>query len=241
MEIHFNNIKDEIIANLHLAKFNVFIAVAWTGDKEIINVLTKCVERGVVVEMVINNDNRFLQIKKYLKDFINVGGKIYLYDTKSSLMHNKFCIIDLCTTITGSYNWSFAANFHQENIIIEKENIQVAHKFALQHLLLKKNSTLFSNPKLNYPELVHSIKVDSYTIYNDENDGNGIILLLKEGNRSGVLEVKTNFTVDESFALNSVKGFWRSKLDVLTFGNDEGEEFYEFICVEPFYNQYIKY
>ncbi|WP_459195818.1 phospholipase D-like domain-containing protein [Wukongibacter baidiensis] len=43
-------------------------------------------------------------------------------------MHNKFCIFELSTVISSSYNWSSNANFNYENIVIILE--EVAKKFT---------------------------------------------------------------------------------------------------------------
>ena len=123
---------------------------------------------------------------------------------------------------------------------LEKDNIEVAHKFALEHLALKQNSSLYSNNILNYPDLVHSVKVSSYTIIEESDKNSEIVILLKEGNRSGVLQISTKFKIDDSFILQNVKGFWKSKISVVTHGDDDGEEFYEFICVDPFYLKYLQ-
>jgi hypothetical protein len=239
MEIHFDNIKDVIIKELSYAKFNVFVSVAWIGEKFIINELTKCLQKGVQVEIIVNDDERFHKFKHKFGEFESNGGKIFLYDTSSSLMHNKFCVIDLCTTITGSFNWTYGATFHQENIIIERGNIIVAHQFAEQFIRLKRDSTIFSNITGGNVELAHKVKVFTSTIYSDDT-GNGVILLLQEGKRRGILELQTDFKIDPSFIPSEINGFWRSKVDVLSIGetNDDENDYYEFICLDP---KYIKY
>jgi phosphatidylserine/phosphatidylglycerophosphate/cardiolipin synthase-like enzyme len=242
MEIYFENIKEKIIRELSQAKFNIFIAVAWTGEKYIIKELEKCLNKGIQVEIILNDDERFYQSKHKLSQFEKKGGKIFLFDTQTSLMHNKFCVIDLCTTITGSFNWTYGATFHQENIIIERGNIEVAHKFAIQFNKLKKQSTLFSNETTGFNELAHKVKVVSSTIFNDEIEGKGVFLELREGKRYGILCLKTDkYAIDDSFIPDSIHGFWKSKLDVETFGGDEIEEkqYYEFICIDPNYIKFL--
>jgi len=241
MEIYFENIKENIIKEISEAKFNIYIAVAWAGERYIIQELTKCLSKGIQVEIILNDDDRFHKAKHKLSEFERNGGKIFLYDTESSLMHNKFCVIDLCSTITGSFNWTYGATFHQENIIIERNNIEVAHKFALQFNKLKRDSTLFSNPTTGYPELAHKVKVFGSTSFNDDIEGTGVILELREGKRIGYLMFKTNFGVDPSFIPSEIQGFWRSKLSVENFGEtDAGDNsYYEFICIDPDYMKYL--
>jgi hypothetical protein len=44
-------------------------------------------------------------------------------------MHNKFCIIDAETIITGSYNWTNKAQLNDENILVIKDNHELAQQF----------------------------------------------------------------------------------------------------------------
>ena len=234
MEIHFENLKETIIQNLNEAKFNVFASVAWIGENFIIQELTNCLKRGVQVEIIVNNDDRFKKYENKFTEFIKSGGKLFLYDTYSALMHNKFCVIDLCTTITGSFNWTYGATFHRENIIIERNNIEMAHPFALEFNALKRNSTLYSNEKGGNAELAHKVQVTNCTIYSDTT-GNGMILELTEGNRKGYLPITTDDVPHGSSIPNEVKGYWKSKMEVTSYGESKKDDFeyYEFICLDP--------
>lgn len=62
-----------------------------------------------------------LQNKGYIGN-INDG-------SKDRFIHNKFCIIDGFTVITGSYNWIFKARLNDENIIIIKNQPTVISQF----------------------------------------------------------------------------------------------------------------
>lgn len=55
---------------------------------------------------------------------------------KNNKMHNKYCVIDLKTIINGSYNWTLAANYNQENIQITKSR-RLAEEFASKFIELK--------------------------------------------------------------------------------------------------------
>lgn len=240
MKIYFDNIKGHIIEEISKANFCVYVAVAWIGEKFIIKELVNCLNRGVQVEIIINDDDRFHNYKSKFVEFENFGGKIFLYDTATSLMHNKFCVIDLCTSITGSFNWSFGATFHQENIIIESNNIEVAHTFAKQFVNLKQKSTLVSNLLNSNVEIAHKINVKTFTILNDDIHGEMLILTLIEGNRKGFLQLKFNHVIDPSVIPSEIHGFWRSKLDVITYGStDDNFDFYEFVCLDPYYLKYV--
>lgn len=241
MEIHFEKIREKIIEEISAAKFNVYAAVAWVGEKNILYELANSLKRGVQVEIIINDDERFHDFKHKFTELIELGGKVLLYDTKTSLMHNKFCIVDLCTTITGSFNWSYGATFHQENIIIERNNIEVAHTFATQFIKLKKNSTLFTNQISNNVELAHKVKVKTVTGYSDDIDGSGFIVLLEEGKRWGSLYLHAPFGQDASFIPSEIHGFWKSRVPIEEFNPlEDDKDYYEFVCIDPYLVKYLK-
>ena len=56
-------------------------------------------------------------------------------------MHHKFCIIDLKTTIHGTYNWTKAAQYNKETISIDR-NRKTAEKFADEFMRLKRNQPI---------------------------------------------------------------------------------------------------
>ena len=54
-------------------------------------------------------------------------------------MHNKFCVIDNQTVITGSYNWSSNAEFkNEENISIIRDN-KTASDYSVEYRRLTMN------------------------------------------------------------------------------------------------------
>lgn len=241
MEIHFENIKEIIIQNLQNAKFNVFASVAWIGENFIIQELTNCLKRGIQVEIIVNDDDRFKDSKSKFTEFLQFGGKLFLYDTSSALMHNKFCVIDLCTTVTGSFNWTYGATFHRENIIVEKKNIDMAHTFALEFNSLKRNSTLFSNEKSGNVELAHKVKITNCTV--SINDVENIAIIeLTEGNRRAYLFFNPDVVKDPNLNPNEIQGFWRGKKTVERYGEPEVDEYEypEFVCIDPDYMKHLQ-
>jgi phosphatidylserine/phosphatidylglycerophosphate/cardiolipin synthase-like enzyme len=52
-------------------------------------------------------------------------------------MHNKFCVIDYNTVITGSYNWSYKAENNFENIIVNYNDTGLAEQFVNEFIQIK--------------------------------------------------------------------------------------------------------
>lgn len=180
MEItaHFSEILSNISEEIKKAKYNIFVAVAWITDKTLWTILEKKAQEGVVVQVIlvpdeINNNN-----KTDYTSFLELGGQIY-WDNH----HHKFCVIDVKTVITGSYNWTYMANIRdkRENIIILKQNSEIAEQFSDEFKILLKQSKQFQLPKekeIIYlereieKEVIKEVEVEKLkikTIYIEEN------------------------------------------------------------------------
>lgn len=56
----------------------------------------------------------------------------------TELMHNKFCVIDYSTVITGSYNWSYKAENNFENVIITSNDTTLADQFISEFINIRR-------------------------------------------------------------------------------------------------------
>lgn len=138
---HFQEIKQQIITCIQEARFTIWVAVAWFTDKDIGNELRVKHKSGVNVRIIVNDDST--TDEQGLK--FDTKGIEYSKVAPNSrwgkkLMHNKFCIIDLCTVIHGSYNWTSNAQYNNENITIT-ESRDLAEEFSSQFIELKKQES----------------------------------------------------------------------------------------------------
>jgi hypothetical protein len=131
-QAYFDDIQLQILHELRKATTSIHIAVAWFTDPEIFEQLCQKAGSGVRVELIVFNDsiNRNSPIEhERLRDlggvFMMVGDK----KKSSAIMHNKFCVIDSITVITGSYNWSRQAQQNSENITIISDYPELAQQF----------------------------------------------------------------------------------------------------------------
>lgn len=119
METAFKNISDKLIRELDKASMTLQIAIAWFTNESIFEKLLEKLDDNIKVDLIIINDSINLNTKGIEFDkFIAKGGNLFLAESKT-LMHNKFAIIDSNTVLTGSYNWTYNAEFrNKENIVI---------------------------------------------------------------------------------------------------------------------------
>lgn len=133
IENNFKEIYETIFKEIEQAKYIIWIAVSWITNIDLYRLLYKKQNEGVDIKIIINNDdinNNFLKSKK-IENYLT----IYKYSS-STLMHNKFCIIDLKTVILGSYNWTNKAKHNSENISIIKDRV-TAEEYTDKFIELK--------------------------------------------------------------------------------------------------------
>ncbi|MEM2484183.1 MAG: phospholipase D-like domain-containing protein [Candidatus Caldarchaeum sp.] len=109
------------------AKTKVLVAVYSFTSDELANALVEAVRRGVEVKVVVEAEQAGVRGSEYER-LRNAGVDVRL-DGNQYLMHHKFMVVDSLFVVTGSYNWSRAAEgFNDENIAV-LEGVNVARMF----------------------------------------------------------------------------------------------------------------
>ncbi|MDV7475320.1 phospholipase D-like domain-containing protein [Acinetobacter baumannii] len=140
---YFDDIAEHIEKELMQAKESIYICVAWIDWKNFTPIFNKISQKGVKIEVIYNNDE--INYKNYIKSSCDV--KVFAIKARrNKLMHNKFCIIDNNTIITGSYNWSKQAALHHENILIMKNNYDLIASYLNEFYNLKDHFYYKANP-----------------------------------------------------------------------------------------------
>lgn len=142
-QAYFDDIQVQIIRELKKARYSIRIAIAWFTDGIIFDTLCDLSSAGIKVEIILMDDHINRQSGLQYNKLGNLGGKIYFLGDKkrnSTVMHNKFCIIDGDTIITGSYNWSKKAKKNDENIIVVKEDSSLVKQFLLEFETIKERN-----------------------------------------------------------------------------------------------------
>jgi PLD-like domain len=241
MESYFENIKEKLLQEIEKSEFIIYAAIAWITDYNIIQVLLDKLKAGVQIELIVNNDEGFEKRKKQFDDFRSHGGRLFLYrNDDNSIMHNKFCVIDLSTIITGSFNWSFNASMkHKENIIIERDNFNESKKFAREFRKIKKASVLYDGTKTNF-DIAGYAEVIRRFIYND-NENKYVQFDVVSGSKFGSVFMDMDIVHLEVSIPNKLFGYWGEKIT----GMDKIEckvgdrVFYEFHCIDPNFVQFV--
>lgn len=140
-KVHFSNIKETIINELRKSKTEIEIAVAWITEPEIIQELNNCLKRRVSLKIISVND-KVNGIDNFQKLYYN---KAQIRLATKKLMHNKFCIIDNHTLISGSFNWTRNASKNHENITVSINDRNLLENFSKEFENLWKKCQNFDS------------------------------------------------------------------------------------------------
>lgn len=134
-----------ILREIDQAKKELLVAVyAFTND-ELANALVQAKKRGLTVQVIIDRDfdgradsskGKYFDANKIPLRRLS-GGKAKGQERDGGLMHQKFAVIDRKTVLTGSYNWTHAAeNANDENLLLFRDAGPLAEEYRQVFLRL---------------------------------------------------------------------------------------------------------
>jgi hypothetical protein len=183
-EAIFENIAGRIQQEIEKAQQSVFIAVAWFTNNSLFNTLLAKAKYGCRISLIVSNDqinenslNNF--------DLLNSDGSAVfkIGDGEKILMHNKFCVIDHSTVITGSYNWSYKAESNFENVVITTNDTILAEQFIAEFHRIRKQFYK-DEPKENFfplDKIIHRLEIlKNYILLEDIAELNKEVSKLKD-------------------------------------------------------------
>ena len=128
LDAHFTDIKNVILSRLDSAESSIYVCVCWFTDSDLLDKLCEKARAEVPVALMMYDDD--INGRLDFTQLENAGGRVF--KVEDELMHNKFCVIDQNIVLTGSPNWSYAANKsdRDENLVEVTGELQFAYKFV---------------------------------------------------------------------------------------------------------------
>ncbi len=119
---------EAIVRETNVAKHEILVQAYSFTSKPIAKALINARKRGVKIEVVLDKSQRR---EKYTSaDFIAHAGIPTFIDAQHAIAHNKIMIIDRTTLITGSFNFTKAAEEkNAENMVMIKGNKTLVDRF----------------------------------------------------------------------------------------------------------------
>lgn len=108
---------DAVVEAVGGAKVSVFVAAYGFTNADIAKAIVDAKKRGVRISIILDDSN---QTDKYsAATFLQNAGIQPLVDSQHAIFHNKFMVIDGSTLITGSFNFTKAAEeSNAENLLV---------------------------------------------------------------------------------------------------------------------------
>ena len=117
-----------IVEALNAARETVLVQAYSFTSKSIAKALVDAHQRGVKVDVILDKSNR--SDKYSAADFVARAGIVTRIDGAHAIAHNKVMIIDDETVITGSFNFTTAAEReHAENLLVIRD-----HELAARYI-----------------------------------------------------------------------------------------------------------
>lgn len=121
---------DAIVREIVSARSEILVQAYSFTSAPIAKALIDARKRGVKVEVVLDKSQRR---EKYTSaDFLAHGGIDTSIDSRHAIAHNKIMVIDRMTLITGSFNFTRAAEERNaENLLVIRNNGPLANRYVL--------------------------------------------------------------------------------------------------------------
>lgn len=178
-QAYFDDIQLHILHEIRKAVKSIHIAVAWFTDIDIFDLLCQKAQSGIRVELIIFNDGINRNSSVQYDKLTELGGLFLMVGNNkkgSSIMHNKFCVIDGTTVITGSYNWSKRAQENWENITIITDHPILSQQFLQEFETILEYAAGKGASGVDYSKIITRLEALRNVI--DLNDDDDITLQL---------------------------------------------------------------
>lgn len=150
-EAVFDNIAERIQLEINQAQHSIYVAVAWFTNHELFELLLQKAQGGTTVSLLLSNDH--INANSDLEyELLNIGkSRVFpIGEGKEELLQNNFCVIDSNVVITGSYNWSYKAESNFDNIILTRNDRQLAQQFIAEFHRIRQRSHNYPDAEENF-------------------------------------------------------------------------------------------
>lgn len=132
---------DKIVNEINNAKSDIYIQAYSFTSTPIAKALVDAFKRGITVEVILDKSQRS---ERYTSASFIANARIPTYiDDKHAIAHNKVIIIDRTVTITGSFNFTKAAQERNaENLLIIRSR-EIAKSYYNNWLRHRKHSRVY--------------------------------------------------------------------------------------------------
>ena len=136
---YFENIRENILADLHKAKQVIWICMYLFTDYKIAKKVLEKHREGLAVEIILQ-DCEINRREELQNSYWNKLPSILWWypETDEGICHHKFCIIDGRVVWDGSFNFTHTAATKNKESYFSDKNVETIDKYADQFIKIKK-------------------------------------------------------------------------------------------------------
>ena len=128
---YFENIRENILADLDKAKQVIWICMYLFTDYKIANKILEKHDEGVAVEIILQDDEINRREELQSRYWNKIPSVLWWYPkTDGGILHHKFCIIDGRVVWDGSFNFTHTASTKNKESYISDNNVENIDKYA---------------------------------------------------------------------------------------------------------------
>lgn len=137
--------QDRIIAEIKKAKKRIRVQMYMFTSKEIADALADAKKHGVDCEIMVDKSQEKMTYGRL--PVLNRAGVSLLVDAEHEIANNKIMLIDDDVILTGSYNYTKAAeDKNAENLLIIKGHAEVFARYSANYDAHKAHSRAYERP-----------------------------------------------------------------------------------------------
>lgn len=151
IQSYFMDLQNITMNELNSATNSIKAAVAWINFQCYESLFYNLLSRGVEVQIIVNDDNNNRTQINTIQKLNDLGAKIKLLRA-AGIMHHKFCVIDNCRCMFGSFNWTDNANVKNIEDLNVTDDISTVNNYLMEFgaiwNLTKEDLRILRKPKL---------------------------------------------------------------------------------------------
>ena len=151
-QVHFSpkgGCTEAVVTELANAKQSVLVQAYSFTSAPIAKALVDAHKRGVKIQVILDKSQR---TEKYSSaDFVAHAGIETFIDAKHAIAHNKIMIIDCARVITGSFNFTKAAEENNAENLLVLEDAKLAAEYAANWREHRAHSTPYAGKGTTTP------------------------------------------------------------------------------------------
>ena len=134
------SLNKQILNQLKKAKYSIWLANVWFGNKKLYEILIDKLEHGLNVEILLNPNLFSLNDNYKIQDFIDCGGELYtLPSNNDSFFINKYCIVDYSTVISDDFKSDYSLKPQKGSSFVNESEATMVEHYINDYMLLKNN------------------------------------------------------------------------------------------------------